>query len=514
MSEVSVILKATLVMLLALVATAAARRTRASIRHAILASSFAVLLALPVAEALLPTVAIALPASQAAVVERAMGSAQLAQHAPRPSVTDQGAESTSGRSLTARTVLMTAWALGIASLLISLSLALWNLQRVRRHGLPWIEARDQVSRLAAQVGIRRPIDVLLHERVAAPLTCGLVHPAIVVPTDAREWTDAALGRALVHELEHVRRSDWWTHLAARVVCAVYWFHPLVWMTYRQLTLEAERACDDAVIAREEGTQYAEQLVALARKMGSGVQPALSMATRSDLAARIRALLDTRQSRGRAGLLRATLVVTTAGALLLAIAPVRLVAASSGSSSTTAEGQRRPRVPALDRALVEAADEGDIEGVKELLDGGANINAAVDGDGSPLIIAAREGYLELVTMLLDRGADPNLGVEGDGNPLIMASREGHTRIVELLLSRGARVEEVVPGDENALIQASGEGRLEVVKLLVARGADVNARVFAEQAYERPQGEWRTPLNMAQRGGHREVVAFLLSAGATQ
>ncbi|MGH9176462.1 MAG: ankyrin repeat domain-containing protein, partial [Vicinamibacterales bacterium] len=67
---------------------------------------------------------------------------------------------------------------------------------------------------------------------------------------------------------------------------------------------------------------------------------------------------------------------------------------------------------------------------------------------------------------------------------------------------------------ALIQASGTGQLDVVKVLVARGADVNARVFAEAAYERPNGEWRTPLGMAERGGHGAVVAFLRAAGATQ
>ena len=85
--------------------------------------------------------------------------------------------------------------------------------------------------------------------------------------------DTSLRRAFVHELEHVRRRDWWVHLAARVTCALYWFHPLVWIAYRQLTLEAERACDDAVVEREESTQYAEQLVELARRMGAaGPQP--------------------------------------------------------------------------------------------------------------------------------------------------------------------------------------------------------------------------------------------------
>lgn len=43
MTEMSIVIKVTLVLLLSLAATALARRTRASIRHALLAATFAVL---------------------------------------------------------------------------------------------------------------------------------------------------------------------------------------------------------------------------------------------------------------------------------------------------------------------------------------------------------------------------------------------------------------------------------------------------------------------------------------
>jgi ankyrin repeat protein len=86
------------------------------------------------------------------------------------------------------------------------------------------------------------------------------------------------------------------------------------------------------------------------------------------------------------------------------------------------------------------------------------------------------------------------------------------VVTLLLDRGANIEKIVPEDENALIQASGEGHLNVVKLLVKRGANVNARAWAGKSFERPDGEWRTPLSMARKGGHEAVVAFLIESGA--
>jgi hypothetical protein len=289
---------------------------------------------------------------------------------------------------------------------------------------------------------------------------------------------------------------------------------------RQLALAAEHACDDAVVAREESTQYADQLVTLARRMSTRPShPALAMANRSELSARVKALLDASQPRGRTGVLRAALIVAVAAVAVAAIAPLQLVAAPSmitPSIVAAAAGgdgapQRRGRSTRLDRVLVEAADEGDVRDIRELLDDGADVNAAIAGDGSPLIAAARGGHLAAVQLLLDRGADPNLGVSGDGNALIMAAGEGHLPVVQLLLDRGAEVNAVVDGDENALIQASGSGELEVVKLLVARGADVNARVWAPALNG---GEWRTPLSMATRGRHGDVAALLRSAGAGQ
>ena len=124
------------------------------------------------------------------------------------------------------------------------------------------------TRLALEAGIHRRVEVLLHEALTGPMTCGVVHPAIVLPRDAQSWEAEDLNRAIVHELEHVRRGDWVSHCLARAVCAVYWFHPLVWIAWRQLALEAERSCDDAVLGRSEATAYADQLVGLARRLSA------------------------------------------------------------------------------------------------------------------------------------------------------------------------------------------------------------------------------------------------------
>jgi bla regulator protein blaR1 len=261
-------------------------------------------------------------------------------------------------------------------------------------------------------------------------------------------------------------------------------------------------------------------VELARRMKASSSPALvAMASRSDLSTRVNALLDATQRRGRVDRRAAALVVPVAAAALLSIAPLRAIAvvpdAADGTRQRRQEASRPPKSSAFGRGMVEAAAEGDVAGVTKFLDAGADINATVDGDGTPLIAAAREGHMPLVRFLLQRGADPNLGVPGDGNPLIMAAREGHAEIVGLLLAQGAIVDQVVPGDENALIQASGTGRLAVVELLVSRGADVNAAVWVGREDQATgEGEWRTPLSMARKGKNTDVERFLVSKGAVK
>jgi ankyrin repeat protein len=234
------------------------------------------------------------------------------------------------------------------------------------------------------------------------------------------------------------------------------------------------------------------------------------------------VLDHTQLRGRAGASRVAAAVAAAIVLVLALSPVRVEAvpdqransAGGRRASTVGNDSLRASTRALNVAIVEAAQRGDIEEVTELLSDGADVNGVVPGDGTPLLVAARGGHRTLVGLLLDRGADVNAAVPGDGNALIMAASRGHLDIVTMLLNSGALIDEVVPGDENALIGASGSGHLDVVRLLVGRGANVNARVWAEQGWPERNGEWRTPLSMALRGGHTSVVRYLQSVGAVE
>ena len=67
-----------------------------------------------------------------------------------------------------------------------------------------------------------------------------------------------------------------------------------------------------------------------------------------------------------------------------------------------------------------------------------------------------------------------------------------------MAAGAEIDAVVPGDETALINAARGGHLDVVTYLVERGANVNQGVFADY------GRWRSPLNQATDAAVRKYL----------
>jgi hypothetical protein len=155
------------------------------------------------------------------------------------------------------------------------------------------------------------------------------------------------------------------------------------------------------------------------------------------------------------------------------------------------------------ALQEAAERGDMQGVRTLLDQGADKDKGDAADA--LVQAAEAGHLQIVELFLQRGVDPNVPSTSDllCYALGRAARGGHIKIVRLLLDRGAHVDSMDAYHFTALHQAAYKGHTEIVRLLLERGADVTIPDY-----------WGTQiLWWAVRGaGKAEVVELLLAHGA--
>ena len=133
-----------------------------------------------------------------------------------------------------------------------------------------------------------------------PMTWGIRRPAILLPAEADSWTAERRRDVLLHELAHVKRHDFLIQLVARIACAVYWFHPMVWLAATRLREERERACDDHVLrAGATPSAYASHLLEIARGLRAARATSLAsvaMARPAQLANRLIDVLDTRRCR--------------------------------------------------------------------------------------------------------------------------------------------------------------------------------------------------------------------------
>ena len=121
-------------------------------------------------------------------------------------------------------------------------------------------AAEQYAALAKQLGVRAPKAVLIDPLDSACLVGG-VRPFIALPA-----VNAGDRYIQLHELCHYKGGDAVWGLLRSLCCALFWFHPLVWVAARVSRCDCEMACDQRVtnqLAPTEKLGYAELLVKLA-----------------------------------------------------------------------------------------------------------------------------------------------------------------------------------------------------------------------------------------------------------
>jgi hypothetical protein len=205
---------------------------------------------------------------------------------------------------------------------------------------PWIEEAEQLAR---ELGINRGLCFVESAQASVPFVLYLWRPIIVIPEAAAEWPWGRIRAVLLHELAHIKRNDVHIQTLAQMVCAAYWFNPLVWFAAHQLRLERERACDDAVLmGGTSGAEYATHLYEIARagSFPASAPLAIGLAVpRSQLERRLVAILNPRTPRHS---------VTALGRVMVAL-PVLFVAFAAGAIQITARAVEVPvgtiRIPA-------------------------------------------------------------------------------------------------------------------------------------------------------------------------
>lgn len=306
---ITLLLKATLCLALTSLVYLAAKKASASLRHWIISLSLIGLLVLPFSSSMLPEWEVetqaaqlipsinettipgpAIPLATSSEHQAKEFSAKVAHSVePKPSLELQmislDTEPAPAR-LSLFAIICAIWGLGS---LFFLGRLLWGIRSTR-----------QLSHTASLVGRDLPqgissrTKVSYHSAIKSPMTWGIFRPQILLPIQAKHWSQETLEVVLLHEITHIKRQDYLIHILSWVTVSLYWFHPLVWWFKKLQSEEREKACDEQVLkAGLAKTTYAEQLVQVAKYLSpktSKVHYAIPMAQQSQIKGRILSIL--------------------------------------------------------------------------------------------------------------------------------------------------------------------------------------------------------------------------------
>jgi beta-lactamase regulating signal transducer with metallopeptidase domain len=186
--------------------------------------------------------------------------------------------------------------------LLRVAMAVWQLRRLRQG---CVELRDEqltpeVLPIVTEFRNHRPVSILVSDRVQVPTAVGFFKSSVILPSwMVEEAASEELKHVMLHELAHLRRRDDWTNLVQKLVKALLFFHPGIWWMERELSLQREIACDDAVLEQTGNPRsYAECLARVAEKSFMRRQIALAQAAVSrirQLSVRVGRILDPKRS---------------------------------------------------------------------------------------------------------------------------------------------------------------------------------------------------------------------------
>lgn len=341
-------LKATLLLGSAALLASLLRPASAAARHLVWSLGLVGVLSLPLLTQTLPRLELALPqihrpqAQTLPPLPAAGKTASLpgANDASEAVITTNVSAKALPRSPWPVCVLM-LWLAGVGLTLLRLLSGVASVQKIARASRPLECGPLAASAVGAcrTLAVHRPVDFRLASApgfVSVPMGWGCLRPTIVLPAEAAHWPPEQRDAALLHELAHVKRQDWLVQMLTHLACALYWFHPLVWLAARQARQESEQACDDLVLgAGVSPADYAGHLLSVvrsARAFRAAPVTAVTLGRPSALNRRLNAILAPHPHRkGRTPKMAAAALALTA-IFVCPLAALRPVGAAGHVSS--------------------------------------------------------------------------------------------------------------------------------------------------------------------------------------
>lgn len=177
--------------------------------------------------------------------------------------------------------LVSVWILILSLKSIKMGLNIWYAFRLRWHKTyqPSLYWRNRLEELSAQIKVTQRVMLFESALVPGPAALGFLKPLILIPVGLlNNLPTEQVEAILLHELAHIRRSDYLVNFIQCLLENVFFFNPgLLWVS-KLIRQERENCCDDlAIAAMKNKTVYINALVAFQEYKLHGAKYALAFA---------------------------------------------------------------------------------------------------------------------------------------------------------------------------------------------------------------------------------------------
>ena len=116
-----------------------------------------------------------------------------------------------------------------------------------------LERGSKADEYLSLFNLRRKVDIFINDKIASPVTYGIIHPKIVLQSYIFE-DDELLKYVLIHELTHIKKFDIaFSHLKNLIMC-INWYNPFILGAAKYIEDDIEILCDKLVIKRAGDTR--------------------------------------------------------------------------------------------------------------------------------------------------------------------------------------------------------------------------------------------------------------------
>ena len=169
-------------------------------------------------------------------------------------------------------ILFILWCIGTFIMILLITKSMLRFHNMKNSALPLQNpaVRTLYYECLDEMHIKKPIPIYSTAFLKSPIIAGLLKPCIYMPIHLiSDYNANDIKYMLMHELAHYKHKDALANYFMNIIGILYWFHPLVWYSLKEMKNDREVACDTSVLKLlDEGDyeDYGNTLINFAEKV--------------------------------------------------------------------------------------------------------------------------------------------------------------------------------------------------------------------------------------------------------